>query len=74
MCVCNTGFSFFFFYTSTQNSQCLSVTYLLTVCRFSVRDFVYDEASILAGKKEAEDADTKKKKQFVSDACVVTAK
>lgn len=47
--------------------------YLLTACRFSVRDFVYDEASIQAGKKEAEDADTKKKKQFVSDACVVIA-
>ena len=38
-----------------------------------MRDFVYNEADILAGKKEAEDADTKKKKQFVSDGwiCVV---
>ncbi|KAK7099515.1 V-type proton ATPase subunit C-like isoform X2 [Littorina saxatilis] len=32
--------------------------------KFSVRDFVYNEADILAGRKEAEDADTKKKKQF----------
>lgn len=32
--------------------------------KFSVRDFVYDEALIAAGKKEAEDVDTKMKKQF----------
>lgn len=32
--------------------------------KFSVRDFVYNEDQILAGKKEAEEADTKKKKQF----------
>ncbi|KAL8559350.1 hypothetical protein ACOMHN_045070 [Nucella lapillus] len=32
--------------------------------KFSVRDFEYDEAKILASRKEAEDADTKKKKQF----------
>jgi len=32
--------------------------------KFSVRDFVYDEAMIQAGKKEAEDVDTKMKKQF----------
>jgi hypothetical protein len=31
-----------------------------------VRDFVYDEKQIEAGKKEAEDVDTKIKKQFVS--------
>lgn len=32
--------------------------------KFVVRDFEYDEAKIQAEKKEAEDADTKKKKQF----------
>ena len=37
------------------------------MCRFSVRDFVYNEAEFITGKKEIEDADIKAKKQFVGD-------
>ncbi|XP_076450881.1 V-type proton ATPase subunit C 1-B-like [Babylonia areolata] len=57
-----------------QDSQLVSVTLFSRVadtfkhkCRenkFVVRDFEYDEARILAEKKEADDADTKRKKQF----------
>ncbi|XP_076472123.1 V-type proton ATPase subunit C 1-A-like [Babylonia areolata] len=57
-----------------QEAQLVTVTLFQRVadefkhkCRenkFSVRDFVYNEDQILAGKKEAEEADTKKKKQF----------
>lgn len=50
-------------------ADCLvSIAVIVTIiCRFTVRDFVYDEAELQAGKNEIIKLSTDKKKQFVSN-------